>query len=148
MAQGEGTFKWTWVKTQKVAKPERKDYSDRGLAFKGYMLLSKTYRIRGGLGYLIWIGLNVLGYLAPNQKITTPGQILYVFASYWMILPCIIAVSVALYVIIRPTAKRITLRSLAIPITRVLILVPSASIWLFIIWLSTRPEANTLWGLR
>jgi hypothetical protein len=140
-------FKWTWVKTQRLCKPEREDYSDRPSAPKGYEVFSKAYFIRSGVGYLIWVGLNVLGYLAPGQKITTLGQILYILASYWMILPCIMAVSVALYVIAKPTAKRITLRGLTVPIARVLILVPPAGIWVFVIWLSCRPGASTVWGL-
>lgn len=140
-------FKWTWVKTQRLCKPEREDYSDRPAAPKGYKLLSKTYFIRSGVGYLIWVGLNVLGYLAPGQKTTTLGQTLYTLASYWMTLPCIMAVSMALYIITKSAAKRITLRSLTVPITRVLILVPSASIWIFVIWLSSSPGANTVWGL-
>jgi hypothetical protein len=140
-------FKWTWVKTQKLCKPEREDYSDRRGASKGYKLLSKSYVVRSGVGYLIWVGLNVLGYLAPGQKNTTLGQTLYVLAPYWMILPCIMAVSLALYVITKPTKKRITRLSLTVPITRVLILAPSAGIWIFAIWLSSSPGANTIWGL-
>src|SRR6266576_3481927 len=140
-------FKWIWVKTQKLCKPERENYSDRPGASEGYELLPKTYLIRSGVGYLICIALNVLGYLAPAQKITTLGQNLYVLASYWMIVLCIVAVSVALFIITKPAAKRITLRSLTVPITRVLILVPTAGIWMFIIWLSSRRGANTVWGL-
>jgi hypothetical protein len=141
-------YKWSGVKTRKLCKPEREDYKDKLGASKGYKLLSRTYYLRSGLGYLIWVFLSVRGYLASGQEITTLGQNLYVLASYWMILPCIVAVSVVLFVITKPSEKGMTLRRLAVPITRVLILMPFAGIWMSAIWLASSPNGNTVWGLE
>lgn len=140
-------YKWTWDKTKELCKPEREDYGETPKAPKHYKVISRAYTVRGGAGYLVWVALSILGYVGPGSKITTWGQTFYVAAPYWMPVPCLIAVSAVLYATTKPTAKRATLRSLSIPMSRVLLLIPSVGILMVILWLSSQPGANTIWGL-
>jgi hypothetical protein len=146
--QATKLYQWTWVATNKLCRADRADYSDQQGHPRGYISLARTYTIRMWAGYLIWVGLRLLGYLIPGPDITTLGQLFYIFAPFWMTPLAIVAVSAGLYAITVKETKRFTLSRLGIPVAQALLLVPPAAVFTIMVWLASRPGAGSLWGLE